>query len=406
MAYSRLCYSIRVQKLRLLTAGESHGDALTAILEGLPAGIPLDMPKLQRELSRRRILYGRSSRQETEHDDFTLLSGAHEGYTTGNPLSFLIPNAQPPTNDKSPAPITIPRPGHADLAGALKFAEENDGKLCPADIRLVSERASARETVCRVLAGAVCKSLLSQVGVSITSFVYSIGNANLSSAEIMSLLNETSPDAPPLQAAETSPLRIPRDTLCNKAKAEIDAAKAQGMTLGGGFAVMAFGALPGLGGYAQWNERLDGRIAQALMSIPAVKDAGIGCARWLEGADSRAWHDEIARAGNGVTHITNHAGGVTGGMTNGMPIVATAIVKPIPTQNPGLRSIDLAKGEAAQAPFSRCDTTAVPAAAVVGEAMLALVLADAALAEFGGSHVSSFVSQWNRRKKLLESLFS
>jgi chorismate synthase len=185
----------------------------------------------------------------------------------------------------------------------------------------------------------------------------------------------------------------------------VDAAKKRGTTLGGGFAVIAFGMLPGLGGFAQWDERLDGLIAQALMSVPAVKAVGIGSANWLDGVDGSAWHDEILRQGGGISHSSNHAGGITGGVSNGMPVVAAATVKPIPTQKQGLRSVNLTDGKEARSPWSRCDVTAVPAAAVVAEAMLAIVLADAALAEFGGSHLSGFVSRWHERRKRLESLF-
>ncbi len=402
-----------MQRVRLLTSGESHGPALTLILSGLPAGVCLDETFLKDELGRRRKLHGRSARMKLESDAFTCEGGLRAGVTTGNPLCFRIPNAEAseweallcPWGAAESERVAVPRPGHADLAGALKFASSGDGKLKPADIRDVMERASARETAARVLAGAVCKLLLAQAGVSITGFVYRIGKSSLPKRQLLKLLNLTAPGENAFRRAEASPLRIPEYSLEQVAKSALISAAARGTTLGGGFAVMAFGVIPGLGSYAQWDERLDGKLAQALMSIPAVKAVGIGCAQWQAGADGRGFHDEIVRMDGALTHSANNAGGITGGISNGMPVALTAIVKPIPTQMPGLRSVDLETGKAALAPWSRSDATAAPAAAVVAEAMLALVLADAALAELGGSHLADFLTRWEERKQLAFRLF-
>lgn len=402
-----------MQRVRLRTSGESHGPALTLILGGLPAGIALDKEFLNAELAKRRKLHGRSARMKLEHDSFTCEGGLRAGVTMGNPLCFRIPNAEASQWEALLSPwgadegerVCIPRPGHADLAGALKFASTSDGKLYPADIRNVMERASARETAARVLAGAVCKLMLAQAGVSFTSFVYRIGKASLPKKQLLKLLNAAHPGDSAFKRADASLLRIPEIGFEKTAKAAIADAKARGTTLGGGFAAMAFGVLPGLGSYAQWDERIDGLLARAAMSIPSVKAVGFGCAQWMEGVDGGSYHDAIVRSGGGITHASNSAGGIEGGVTNGMPVAVTAIVKPIPTQKHGLPSVDLETGQPAAAPWSRNDVTIVPAAALIAESMLALVIADAALCEFGGSHVSDFAARWDERKHRLEHLF-
>lgn len=402
-----------MHRLRLLTGGESHGAAVTAILSGVPAGLSVPCERLAEELARRRQLAGRSRRMKLEKDAFTCEGGLRGGVTTGNPIVLRLPNAEAeqwarllhPFDGARAERITIPRPGHADLAGALKFAEAADGKLHPADLRDIWERASARETAARVLAGGVCKLLLEAVGVSTASFTYQIGKASLARRSLSKLLNARSLDGLPLKTIEASSLRMPDGELEERALAEIEAARKRGTTLGGSFAVMALGVPPGLGSCAQWDERLDGRLAQAVMSIPAVKSVSLGSASLLETADGAQYHDAIERSGDGVTHTTNRAGGVTGGMTSGMPVVLTAFVKPIPAQQRPLLSVDLATGKAASAPGQRSDITAVPAAAVVAEAMVALVLADAVLTEFGGSHVSEAVRRVEERRKLLSRLF-
>lgn len=402
-----------MQRVRLLTSGESHGPALTLILGGLPAGIALDKEFLNAELAKRRKLHGRSARMKLESDEFTCEGGLRGGVTTGNPLCFRIPNAEAsewedllsPWGEDKGERVDVPRPGHADLASALKFASTGDGRLHPADIRNVMERASARETAARVLAGAISKQMLAQVGVNFASFVYCIGKASLPKKQLLKLLNAAHPGESAFKCADASLLRIPEPVLEKAAVAAIADAKERGTTLGGGFATMAFGILPGLGSYSQWDERLDGMLAQAVISIPSVKAVGFGCAQWLEGVDGSSYHDEIVRSGDGVAHASNNAGGITGGITNGMPVVITAAVKPIPTQKPGLPSIDLSVGKTAAAPWSRNDVTIVPAAALIAESMLALVIADAALCEFGGSHVSDFIARWEERKQRISHLF-
>jgi chorismate synthase len=282
-------------------------------------------------------------------------------------------------------------------------AHEGDG-LKPADIQDVLERASARETAGRVVTGAVCKALLAAVDVSVTSFAYRIGKSGLPQRTLLRLLEARELADIPASRIEKSPLRIPNDKTEKAAKAAVDDARKRGVTLGGGFVVMAFGLLPGIGSYSQWDERLDGRIAQALASIPSVKAVGIGAARWLEGADGSEYHDELVRDGEALMHTTNRAGGVTGGLTNGMPIAVTGMVKPIPTQAIPLRTVDLASGKRAKAPKQRSDITAAPAASVIAESMLALVLADAILAEFGGSHIDDVAARWEERRKRIGEL--
>ena len=393
--------------MRLLSAGESHGRAISVILSGIPAGLHIPRERIADDLRRRRKLYGRSSRMKLETDAVTCEGGLRGSVTTGNPLAFRIPNAEAdkwsrlldPWEGSRDDPLTRPRPGHADFAGAIKFAAHDGEGLKPADIQDVLERASARETAGRVVAGALCKALLAAVDVSVTSFVYRIGKAGLPRRTLLRLLDARELTDIPASQIEKSPLRVPDEKVEKAVKAEVDGARKRGVTLGGGFAVMAFGLLPGIGSFSQWDERLDGRIAQALASIPAVKAVSIGAARWLEEADGSEYHDELVRKGNTLTHATNRAGGITGGLTNGMPIAATGTVKPIPTLGKPLQTVDLSSGKPANAPCQRSDVTAAPAAAVIAESMLALVLADAVLAEFGGSHLDDVTARWKERKR-------
>jgi chorismate synthase len=347
-----------------------------------------------------------------ETDAVTCQGGLRGSITTGNPLAFRIPNAEAkewsrlldPWEGTRESPLTRPRPGHADFAGAMKYASHEGDKLHPADIQNVIERASARETAGRVAAGAVCKELLASLEVSLASFVYRIGRADLAERRLLRLLEAKEPDDLPLSHIEKSPLRMTDEKADKHAKAAVDDARKRGVSLGGGFAVIAFGLLPGIGSFSQWDERLEGRIAQALVSIPAVKLVGFGAARWREDADGSAYHDEIVRKGETLTHATNRAGGITGGLTNGMPVVVTGTVKPIPTQREALQTVDLASGKPAKAPKQRSDITAVPAASVIAESMLALVLADAVLAEMGGSHIDDVVARWVERKRRMGGL--
>ncbi|OGK09758.1 MAG: chorismate synthase [Candidatus Riflebacteria bacterium RBG_13_59_9] len=403
-----------MHRLRMLTAGESHGRAITVILSGIPAGLEIPQEILERELARRRRLYGRSRRMKLESDAVTCEGGLRGGVTTGNPLALRIPNAEaeawaslldPWEGARGPA-VTIPRPGHADLAGAVKYASRGEAGLLPADMRDVQERASARETVGKVVAGAVCKALLERLQVRIAGFVYRIGEASLSKRSLRKLLEARTPDDLPLAAINASPLRVPEERVSEAAKQAVNDARQRGTTLGGGFAVQAFGVLPGIGSYSQGDERLDACLAQAMMSIPAVKVVGFGAAQWLVASDGSRFHDEIILDGDALTHRSNRAGGIVAGVTNGMPMVVTAAVKPIPTQARGLQTVDLGRGKATRARKQRSDVTAVPAASVIAESMAALILADVVLGEFGGSHIDDLVARWEERRRQLSRMLA
>lgn len=363
---------------RYLTAGESHGRALTAIIEGVPAGLTLDEEYIARELKRRQGGYGRSARMEIEQDRAEILSGVRHGLTIGSPISLLIWNrdwenwqeimAVSPVK-KEIEKVTRLRPGHADLAGTIKYGLD--------DIRPVLERASARETAARVAVGAVARKLLQEFGIEIKSHTIAIGGISAKSEK-----SEKN-----WAKVEKSPVR------CSEAEAEkamitaIDKAKEAGDTVGGVFEVVATGVPIGLGSHVQWDRRLDGRIAQALMSINAVKGVEVGAGFSLANLPGSQSHDIIERVGRKWHHATNRAGGIEGGISNGEPIMVKAAVKPIPTLGKPLPSVDLKTGEAVKAHFERSDVCVVPAAGVIGEAMLAIVLADAVLEKFGGDHI-------------------
>ena len=363
---------------RFLTAGESHGRALTAIIEGVPAGLPLDEQFIARDLARRQGGYGRSARQQIEQDRAEILAGVLHGLTMGSPISLLIWNrdwenwkeAMSVSAPEQPVePLTRLRPGHADLPGAIKYGLE--------DIRPILERASARETAARVAVGAVARRLLDEFGIEIHSHTVAIGGISAKAKKI------------DWAKVEKSPVRC-ADTEAEKAMmAAIDEAKEAGDSLGGTFQVIATGAPIGLGSHVQWDRRLDGRIAQAIMSINAIKGAEIGAGFSLANLKGSQAHDiiEFEKAKRGWNHATNRAGGIEGGITNGEPIVVNAVVKPIPTLAKPLPSVDLKTGEPTQAHFERSDVCVVPAAGVIGEAMLAIVLADAMLEKFGGDHL-------------------
>ena len=365
-------------RIRFTTAGESHGKALVAVVEGVPAGLPLAAEDVNHDLKRRMQGYGRGARMKIEQDHAQLLSGVRAGETIGSPIALLIENLDwanwedvmsPGARDDEPRRRLVrPRPGHADLAGVLKYDRS--------DARDILERASARETAARVAAGAVCRVLLTQFGVDIGSHVVSIGGVT---ADV--------PDPLPVRlnrAADRSPVRCLDPVAAERMTAAIDAAKEAGDTLGGVAEVVAAGLVPGLGSHVSWDRKLDGRLAQALMSIPAVKGVGIGLgfrAGDLPGSES---HDEILVEDGRFVRPTNRAGGLEGGITNGEPLVVRIAKKPISTLMQPLRSVHLDTGEPAKAQSERSDTTAVPAAAVIAEAMTALVLADAYAEKFGG----------------------
>src|SRR5215212_7595315 len=372
--------------LRFTTAGESHGPALVSILEGAPAGIPLLAADVNADLARRQQGYGRGRRMQIEKDQVELLSGVRAGYTIGSPIAMLIRNRDwknwqdimdPAPNDSDPdarrRAVTRPRPGHADLSGMLKYDRD--------DARDVLERASARETTARVAAGAICRKLLSEIGVTIGSHIVELGGVSAAlPSELPDDLNE---------AADTSALR----TLDKKAEEEmialIDAVKKDGDTLGGGCDVVCSGLPVGLGSHVSWDRKLDGRIGAAMMSIPAVKGVGIGIGFEAAGLRGSQVHDEILAASDrrrsgDIARRTNRAGGLEGGMTTGEPLIVRVAMKPISTLMKPLATVEMKTGEAASAVAERSDVTAVPAMGVIAEAMLAFVLAQAALEKFGG----------------------
>lgn len=373
------------------TAGESHGRALTALVEGVPAGLSLSMERdVDPELARRQGGYGRGRRMQIESDRAELLSGVRLGETLGSPLSMLIWNRDwenwtvamshdPPestVNPKALRPHYLPRPGHADLAGALKYDRR--------DVRDVLERASARETAARVACGAVAKRLLSEFGIRMGSHVTSIGGVDAVQDQIPLELNS---------AVDANPLRCLDESASAEMMKEIDAAKEGGDTLGGVFEVVVTGLPVGLGSYVSWSERLDGRLAGAVMSIQAVKGVEVGLG--FEGArrPGSKVHDPIVRdddkpRSGGIGRSSNRAGGLEGGVTTGEALVVRGAMKPIATLRKRLPSVDLRDGSAGDAAVERSDVCAVPAAGVVGEAMVALVLADAFLDKFGGDSVS------------------
>ena len=387
--------------LRFLTAGESHGKALVAIVEGVPAGLTIDLDAITHELRRRQTGYGRGRRMAIESDRAEPLSGIRHGDTTGGPIALLIPNkdwenwqrtmhveADMPAGASGadrPA-VTRPRPGHADLAGFVKYGHE--------DMRNVLERASARETAARVAVGALARQLLRAVGAEIVSHVTGIGAAAVADALAFSFEQVRAIPA-------DSPLRCV-DTQVEQAMiAEIDRAREAGDTMGGSFEILVRGVPPGLGSYVHWDRKLDGRLAQALMSIPAIKAVGIGRGPLVSTVPGSRVHDEIlprdpsqAPGPLGVRRPTNNAGGLEGGVTNGEDLRVTGYMKPISTLMKPLRSVDLATMTESPATVERSDVCAVPAAAVVGEAMTAIVLADAVIEKFGSDTVDDIVSNW------------
>ena len=395
--------TMSLRTLRFMTAGESHGPMLVGILEGLPAGLPIDQPAIDADLERRMGGYGRGKRMKIEHDRARFVAGVRHGHALGSPIAFLIENRDwtnwqhvmgvEPLEAGSPVAggttaesgdlpspaadsrrVTRPRPGHADLAGGLKFDR--------ADLRDILERASARETAARVAAGALCRMFLAELGLGITSHVIRIGEAGLEA-------NTALPVEAVLERADASPVR------CADAAAEaamitaIDAASDSLDTLGGAFEVIAVNVPPGLGSHTQWDLKLDGRIAQAMMSIPAQKAVEIGDAIWAAGQPGSVVHDPIHydREKGGFYRPSNRAGGLEGGITFGGELRVRVFMKPLSTLRQPLPSVDILDGEPAEAVVQRSDVCAVPAAAIVGEAMLALIVADACLEKFGGDSI-------------------
>ena len=356
--------------LRYLTSGESHGKCMLAILDGMPAGLKVDAALINNELRRRMAGYGRGGRMKIERDVAEILSGLRRSRTIGSPITIMVRNVDQ-SIDKLPV-ILEPRPGHADLAGAMKYGFD--------DVRDVLERSSARETVARVSAGAVCKILLAEFGIHITSHVTAIGNIRSRKNSLGYKQIATLSERSQVRCADPAASIL----MCK----EIDMAMREGDTLGGIFEVIASGIPPGLGSYAQWDRRLDAKLAAAIMSIQAIKGVSFGAGFELAGMRGSAAHDEIFYSkNNGFFRKTNNAGGIEGGMTNGEDIRMHAAMKPISTLKRPLASVNIKTKKAFKATVERSDVCAVPAAGVIGEAVAAVEIANAVIEKFGGDSV-------------------
>jgi chorismate synthase len=364
------------------TAGESHGPALFAVVEGLPAGLPLVPDDIDADLARRQLGYGRGGRMKIETDRVQVKSGLRHGRTIGSPLTLEITNLDFPkwAEDRMAIweahdevePITLPRPGHADLAGMLKYGTD--------DLRPILERASARETAARVAAGGVAKAILRRYGTEIRSHVVRIGPEEVPLRDDLTIAD--------FEGVDDSPVRCLDPEASERMKAAIKAAGQDHNTLGGVFEVWAFDPLPGLGSHVSGDARLDGRLGQAIMGIQAIKGVEIGDAWQQARSRGSTAHDEIVPTATGVRRVTDRAGGLEGGITTGEPLRVRAAMKPISSLNRALATVDVTTGQPATAINQRSDVCAVPAAAVVAEAMVALVLAEAATEKFGGDSVS------------------
>ncbi|KJC65365.1 chorismate synthase [Agreia bicolorata] len=374
--------------LRWITAGESHGPELIATIEGLPAGVPVLMDDIRADLARRKLGYGRGARMKFEQDELTISAGVRHGFSLGSPVAIRIGNTEWPkwVEVMSPepvdaeqagrgrgAPLTRPRPGHADLVGMQKYGFD--------EARPVLERASARETAARVALGAVARSFLSELGISLVSHTLSIGPVRVPEASPLPLPRDVA-------ALDADPLRCFDETTSALMVAEVDAAHKDGDTLGGVVEVLAYGVPSGLGSYVHWDRRLDSALAAALMGIQAIKGVEVGdgfLTTTRRGSDA---HDELVQSDGRIARLSDKAGGTEGGMSTGTVLRVRAGMKPIATIPHALRTVDVATGEAAAAHHQRSDVCAVPAAGVVAEAMVALVLANSVLEKFGGDSVS------------------
>ncbi|MGZ0710852.1 chorismate synthase (plasmid) [Coraliomargarita sp. W4R53] len=373
--------------LRVLTAGESHGPELIAVMEGLPSGVPVSSAAIQADLERRKLGYGRGSRMKFEQDELTISSGVVHGSSLGSPIALRIGNTEWPKwvevmsaepldlTEKSRgrgAALTRPRPGHADLVGMQKYDFD--------EARPILERASARETAARVALGAVARSFLNELGITLVSHTLSIGPVRTPEGAALPTPSDVDfLDADPLRCfdAETSARMV----------AEVDDARKAGDTLGGIVEVLAYGLPPGLGSHVHWDRRLDGKLAQALMSIQAIKGVEVGDGFLTTTRRGSQAHDELYATAGGITRSSDRAGGTEGGMSTGTVLRVRAGMKPIATVPKALRTIDVATGDVATAHHQRSDVCAVPAAGVVAEAMVAVVLADVVLEKFGGDSV-------------------
>jgi chorismate synthase len=368
--------------LRLITAGESHGPGLTCIVEGLPAGLQVAPEDLNADMSRRQLGHGRGGRMKIERDTAEVTGGIRHGRTLGGPIALQIANRDYANWQERMSPwpaaeqtdeVHLPRPGHADLVGTQKFKQT--------DVRNILERASARETAARVAGGGLCKAFLRTLGVSVHSHVLQIASVRAPAPERALVPGD-------FASVDSSPVRCLDDEASRAMVREIDELRRANESLGGVFEVQVFGLVPGLGSHVSWEQRLDGRLAMAICSIQAVKGFSIGDAFAVAGLPGSEAHDEIFYSANrGIFRETNRAGGLEGGMTDGCPLIVRGAMKPLSTLTKPLRSIDIATLEPAEALRERTDSCTVPAAAVVGEAMVALVLADAYREKFGGDHI-------------------
>ena len=372
---------------RFTTAGESHGPGLVAIVEGMPAGLELDREALDRDMARRQLGHGRGGRMKIETDTVEVRSGVRHGRTLGSPIALLVANRDYanweermnpwPVEGFEPDEVHLPRPGHADLVGAQKYGHS--------DIRNVLERASARETAARVAAGTIARAFLARLGVEVHSHVL----------QIASVRAPERPDLTPedFAAVDEDPVRCLDPEAGEAMVAEINRLRKANESLGGSFEVLAFGLVPGIGSHVSWEDRLDGRLAGAVASIQSIKGVAIGEAWDVAGRPGSEAHDEIFWSEErGYHRETNHAGGLEGGMTNGLPLSVRAAIKPISTLTKPLRSVDTETRQPAQALRERTDSTVVPAAAVVAEAMVALTLARAYREKFGGDHIDDVLA--------------
>ncbi len=381
---------------RFTTAGESHGPGLVTIVEGLPAGLRLNREALDRDMARRQLGHGRGGRMKIETDAVEIRTGVRHGYTLGSPIAALVANRDyqnwdvrmnPWPVDEDVPEITLPRPGHADLVGMWKYKQS--------DLRNILERASARETAARVAAGAIARAFLTELGVTVVSHVTRIASVEVDVSE------DLGPED--FAAVDDDPVRCLDPEASARMVEEINVLRKKNESLGGTFEVRVFGLVPGLGSHISWEDRMDGRLAQAICSIQSVKGASIGEAWDVASRPGSEAHDEIFHSEEkGFFRATNHAGGLEGGMTNGEPLSVRAAIKPISTLTKPLRSVDTETHEASKAHKERTDSTVVPAAAVVGEAMVCLVLAAAYREKFGGDHIDDVLDALSSYKERID----
>lgn len=385
--------------LSLITAGESHGPGLTCLVEGLPAGIELHPEEINADMARRQLGHGRGGRMKIEKDAAFVTAGVRHGSTMGGPIALQVANRDytnweermnPWPVEKDVPEVHLPRPGHADLVGAWKYNFT--------DVRNVLERASARETAARVAGGALCRAFLRAVGVEVRSHVVQIGSVSVAEKHRSQALTLADFDG-----VDEDPVRCLDPETSREMVAHINVQRKANESIGGVFEVIAFGCTPGLGSHVSWEERLDGQLAGALCSIQAIKGVGLGDGFDLAGTPgSRAMDEIFYTPERGFFRESNHSGGLEGGMTTGEPLIAQAAMKPLPTLTKPLRSVDIATREPAEALRERTDSCTVPAAGVVGEAMVAYVIADAYRRKFGGDHIDDVVDAVGRYEERIE----